>query len=461
MDELFHIPQAREMCDAFREWRLPVYHPDITTLPGLYLYTATLYKLTGFEQACSPRWLRAMSAIMALLCLPLLVSIIHQLRLRRFRLLDLSEELEMENDAHWEWLMAFVIWLQPVSFFYANLYYTDTSSTFWILVAWYYSLQLESWPSAIAGLSASITRQTNVVWHAFLVVDIITEETVRTFKERTPTVRNVFMQVGEMIYKHPAHAAVGSVYIVGVLMNGGVVVGDRNRHEKDMHYAMFAYFMAFHALSYLMFQVWKWDETWKTLKKGLRFDRLMQLVAIMGVMTAIVVATGDEVHPFILADNRHYTFYFYRRWLLKSEWHRLALVPLYALGLWSLLLESCAIDRAENEEETSAEEKVQKHLQRMRRRWERATDVTLLICSFVSVVPSALLEPRYFVVGNLFMTLQRAARLERGSKKVGWIMALVLITVNVLLMYVFAEMKFNRISDKHMPDDTSPGRFMF
>lgn len=45
-------------------------------------------------------------------------------------------------------------------------------------------------------------------------------------------------------------------------------------------------------------------------------------------------------HPYLLADNRHYTFYLWKR-LLRKQAVRQGLVPLYVVG-WALLMEGLA-----------------------------------------------------------------------------------------------------------------------
>jgi alpha-1,2-glucosyltransferase len=60
MDEIFHIPQAQKYCEyKFKEW-----DPMITTLPGLYLVSFILLRITSFfttlqlSVLCSVFWLR-------------------------------------------------------------------------------------------------------------------------------------------------------------------------------------------------------------------------------------------------------------------------------------------------------------------------------------------------------------------------------------------------------------------
>lgn len=174
----------------------------------------------------------------------------------------------------------------------------------------------------------------------------------------------------------------------------------------------------------------------------------------------MIVATGDHVHPFTLADNRHFVFYVYRKWLLRAPWRRLALLPLYVWGAIGPVLELEMRRRGDE----GVEGRVRDEGEAMRTFYvgEYVSDALLVLCAAASLVPSPLLEPRYFVVASTLWSVRRMAR--RAADFPAWGMcgvAAALAVVNVGLVYVFAEMPFERPVDAHMPTDLSPGRFMF
>jgi alpha-1,2-glucosyltransferase len=39
-------------------------------------------------------------------------------------------------------------------------------------------------------------------------------------------------------------------------------------------------------------------------------------------------------HPFLLADNRHYTFYIWKNFFLRFNWFRFALIPVYLVSFY-------------------------------------------------------------------------------------------------------------------------------
>ena len=81
------------------------------------------------------------------------------------------------------------------------------------------------------------------------------------------------------------------------------------------------------------------------------------------------------VHPYVLADNRHYTFYIWRKVLTAVAWQKYVYVPLYyACG--RLLVYIMAVQ------------------------WRRPAAVCWMwfTCSAAVLIPSVLLEPRYFIL---------------------------------------------------------------
>lgn len=53
-------------------------------------------------------------------------------------------------------------------------------------------------------------------------------------------------------------------------------------------------------------------------------------------LTFQFIITCRFVHPFILADNRHYTFYIWKNIFRRFYWSKYALIPVYCYGLWAL-----------------------------------------------------------------------------------------------------------------------------
>ena len=65
-----------------------------------------------------------------------------------------------------------------------------------------------------------------------------------------------------------------------------------------------------------------------------RRHKLTCLLAGLGL--AAVVQVNTLAHPYLLADNRHFTFYLWRRVFLRHWGVKFALVPGYLFSLWSM-----------------------------------------------------------------------------------------------------------------------------
>ena len=118
------------------------------------------------------------------------------------------------------------------------------------------------------------------------------------------------------------------------------------------------------------------------------------------------------VHPFTLADNRHYVFYVFRL-LLWRPWIRYAVVPLYFVSAWLVL---GALGGVSALEECGDSGRLgPPHL-------PRTSFVLLwLATTFMSLVTVPLVEPRYFIVPwliwrlNVPLEADKAILLATGS----------------------------------------------
>lgn len=448
MDELFHVPQAEGFCAAVRARRMPLYDPSITTLPGLYVPPALFCLLLPNVDVASPRMLRYSSFFFSLLSIPLMTSV--QCRLRaRSGLHPHAEPLQS--------LTTFALWLHPVALFYAHLFYTDAPATAYLLLCWCLALSGRHFGSAMAGLFAAFTRQTHMVWHFYVAADSM----LQSFTEVPCTLAQLFLTAQRSILQLWPHAAAGAVYVGFLLVNGGPAVGDRAHHAISFHYAMLPYFLGFHALAYAPFQLLSPKGLFRQVK--MVFLERKCFLAFAGAccaLAALVFASGDRVHPFILADNRHYTFYLYRKWLLRSSLRRLCLVPLYtwgALGPW-LEQRACSEDTLKSKHKKNSDHDVTG----FRSLTEHIGSLLLFCCAAVTLVSSPLMEPRYFVIGSLFLSMKRLSHRRTMMSARNLLLICCLLTcINLVLVYIFAERPFLRPVDLHMPRDRSPGRFMF
>lgn len=136
-----------------------------------------------------------------------------------------------------------------------------------------------------------------------------------------------------------------------ILWNGGVVLGDKSNHIATVHFSQMLYLWPF-----LMFFGWPLLlphivlAPMVLLSQIAKSSGLEQLIIfrrrsflprgwVIGgwiVLACVVVHFNTIVHPFTLADNRHYNFYMFRI-LLRPWWIRYLVTPLYVMCGWACI----------------------------------------------------------------------------------------------------------------------------
>jgi alpha-1,2-glucosyltransferase len=455
MDELFHVPQAARFCASVAKpmAAAPFYDPAITTPPGPYLFPALASVLHPW--LCSTRGLRALSALMIWLALPQLAAIIGALRARAPSLT--SAAARDTNGGKESDLEALVVLLHPPFFFYAHLFYTDPPALFFLLLCLRMSLIKRHLSSAVCGVIAASCRQTSAVFHGYVAADAL----ITSVYNADP--------VSNLVRIAAPHAAAGLLYITLFCKNSfRVALGDHIHHPVALHYAMFPYHAGYLLVAVLPLTVFTVSlrrcHFALTCDRSSRFYVLVALLSALALSVTLVELTGDFVHPFALADNRHYTFYVYRRVLLRSRGIRLGLTPLYAAGLIApfVQIRTWCIGRVSAVSKSFDDESGIGIMHQLRS-WliaETLSEVSLLTAVAICVVPASLLEPRYFVPGFLLTIVRIMSRMTFSPRGLRFCIAS-LVIANLVVVYAFCELSFPRPMDIHMPDDRSPGRFVF
>lgn len=141
----------------------------------------------------------------------------------------------------------------------------------------------------------------------------------------------------------------------------------------------------------------------------------MKLAAALATVGAAVAAlvVGTHAHRYLLADNRHYTFYLWRKVLHRSPSQRLLLAPVYAAAA-ALLARS---------------------LGRRPLFWR----LGLVAATALVLVPAELLELRYYVLPYLML------RLHQPLPTAPWTLvaeAAVYVAVNAATLHLFLNRPF-------------------
>jgi alpha-1,2-glucosyltransferase len=104
-------------------------------------------------------------------------------------------------------------------------------------------------------------------------------------------------------------------------------------------------------------------------------------------------------HPFLLSDNRHYTFYVWRRIYMLHPLVPYLLIPGYIACAWAWFLRLGMLFKCQRECPNHAHSftgQDQTFLQTL----------TLPVLTLLTLLPTPLLEPRYFLIPYIFMRSQ-------------------------------------------------------
>ncbi|KAJ3787664.1 glucosyltransferase [Lentinula aff. detonsa] len=389
MDEPFHVPQAQAYCRGeYASW-----DPKITTPPGLYIMSVLFKRVFMFK--CSLPMLRLTTAL-TLLALPIVLT-----RLSCFyrRIRPPASLLTPTTDA-------IVLSLFPIAWFFGFLYYTEVPSLVFVVATIVAASEDRHWLAGLLGLLSCTFRQTNVIWtiYAYATSQLMYLRYRRPGPglQQLSKLHDPFADQAKPVdlYKSllslpnvlpdilPAfvpYASVLGVFASFVIWNGGIVLGDKSNHIPVLHVPQLYYFFAFSTAF-----------GWPVLVSGAGgIPVLLQKIYartlgskfrafITGVILAVMLYTVKLYtihHPFLLADNRHYTFYVWHRIYMFHWLAPYALVPAYLVCALAWFL------RVGSE---------QSMLQ----------TIALPIFTLAVLLPTPLLEPRYFMIPYLLMRIQ-------------------------------------------------------
>ncbi|XP_063726529.1 putative Dol-P-Glc:Glc(2)Man(9)GlcNAc(2)-PP-Dol alpha-1,2-glucosyltransferase [Symsagittifera roscoffensis] len=403
MDEIFHVPQAMHYLDG----NFSTYDPKITTPPGLYFSSLLCAVLPPFN----PVMLRGVNIVFGLMTYHCL---------RNFFQSDFQASIGS---------------MLPFMWFFNHLFYTDSGATFFSLFAVYNSLHSNNFKSGLMCIPGLLFRQTNLIWTFYAASIIVvsslkkfsfsSDESLKPFFEPASSFLEElsfrsFLSVGKNLLKTclcfqfiknvivncSLHLLCLIAFMTFVFWNGSVALGDKENHAVTVHLAQIPYFFLF----VFLFSPFRFLPTYHQLTKLLNRKMLVAFSLLLPLVYWCVHYHADP-HPFLLADNRHFTFYLWKKLLNRNQETKLALVPCYS---------ACVI--------------------LVVRKLAKTLNIIQLICLLASIfiVLSAtpLFEFRYFIVPSLLVYV--SCKPEPSLEKMQSFFDLTLYAVvNGLTMYLF------------------------
>ncbi|PQE27810.1 alpha-1,2 glucosyltransferase alg10 protein [Rutstroemia sp. NJR-2017a WRK4] len=383
--------------------------------------------------------------------------------------------------------------LFPPLFFFSGLYYTDILSTCMVLKIYKTFLEGRGGKSRsnfqiyLWGMVSLTMRQTNIFWAAIFIGGM---EVVRTLQNPLPSTSvhereklqslQSFVQarwneaLHGMVFDVPLRSAslediiltpltlipallvrlplilrnllpylsLLTTFTTLIYINGGVVLGDKENHIATIHLPQVLYiwpFISFFSFPLLLPSLFFLLRTAlylpSTLLKYTKnpTPRPVILTLLSGSALLVVLAVvkfNTIIHPFTLADNRHYIFYVFRYTILRHPLIRYLLAPIYLLCFW-LVYNTLAGANAANTTPSSfpsstppsnskpnlsksstkpktQETKAQFHASPTEHKDPSPTSSFLLIyilTTALSLITAPLVEPRYFILPWVFLRL--------------------------------------------------------
>ncbi|KAI0406896.1 DIE2/ALG10 family-domain-containing protein [Xylaria palmicola] len=394
LDEVFHIPQAQVYCQGrYFEW-----DDKITTPPGLYFSTIAFNRLLGVPcsvynlRAFNVFVISSISAVVVI-CRARLAQA--HAKSGTDGQVTVRDVVPAINIALFPVLFFFsgLYYTDPASTLIVLLAYANHLTR----VGTKQPSFLNDVYALTLGIITLGFRQTNIFWVVVYIGGLEVIHAIKSLKPesvKTPNFRTLSEQIGFYAWRYslgdihdpslshtqPAdvilcvisigiaavcnlpivlrrfiwpHGVVLAAFAAFVAWNGGVVLGDKSNHVATLHLSQMLYiwpFFAFFSAPLFVPRLFKLaNAVFRSFASPARqksaatnsdcFFSLQVAVPVLVGCAALAVALltvrfNTIIHPFTLADNRHYVFYVFRYSILRAWWIRYALAPVYVVCAW-------------------------------------------------------------------------------------------------------------------------------
>lgn len=340
IDEEFHLPQGMAYCKRnFSE-----YDPKITTPPGLYIISMAILAPFG---VCSWYNLRFVNLVA------------NGLNFFLYYIVARYSYTHHHNEEFPIVLTAVNMAILPPLYFFSHVYYTDILSVTFVMAMMFFFLSDLHLLASFSGLFSIIMRQTNVVWVAMFGGIYFTREFmyvlktdrknesgdnliipdrcvtwnditdfINNFKHRSHLVKNIKKNVW---FNTMNYGAVLLLFVMFIIYNGGIVIGDKFAHQASIHIPQIFYFSLF-------FIVFGWAFVFEWLHLFYEYITRHFIQASVFLVTFMVIIYFNTIeHEYLLADNRHFTFYVWQRFYQRYSGFRYVMAIPYLCGLYILI----------------------------------------------------------------------------------------------------------------------------
>ncbi|VDO51566.1 unnamed protein product [Schistosoma margrebowiei] len=339
MDEVFHVRQTLKYIQG--NWKF--WDRKITTPPGLYVAYVSAHRVLS-----------------SLGVLPPEPTAMHF----RFSSVLLVKIMKCNSPN----ILAINIASEPLFLFFSAFYYTDHCSILFVMASVYFSLLHHDWLSALFVSYAVFTRQSNIIWNMF--GHDRCSSTILLYMFITHPLSVILVILRSVLRPCLPFILVLVSFISFVIINKGIVLGDREAHTAVLNIPQFFYFATFCALSTPIQFVGFIVNSIKSFK-NLVLSIFLLLTLLFVLIIIISLKYCLFIHPYLISDNRHYTFYIWRKIIYRnvSTYYTTAYFVNTLFFSYRNIPFGPFIER-----------------------------LVLLVCTFIVVIASGLLELRYFLI---------------------------------------------------------------
>jgi len=415
MDEEFHLEQTISYFkNKFNYW-----NDKLTTFPGTFLLSSVFLKIFSLFNIK----INENNAIKILRLFTVIIGITSFFLLGLFKKkLNVDQSLLLK----FQLLAGFF----PINYFFNFLFYTETFSNLSLII--YFYLNLYASKSYILRFLSAILcisiRQNNIIWiNLFSLNDVIL--LIQNFFIKK-TVNNIFA----IIIKNIDILIIDILFIIFIIHNDfSVVLGDKSHHNIVFHLAQMNHLLIFSLIFFPAINlkvIRNANKIFNTRKKVVRFILIFFIILFI----VLVFNRFSYTHDFILADNRHYIFYYFKKIYLKDNLRYALLI--YVSFIFSIIINDNI-----------------KLLQENR-------IISLYICSFLCLIPAKLVEIRYFapcyLIFIILVNYNKEGFLDLHNYVFHWLNIIWHAIINGITFYIFL---FKPFQNKFMNNEIS--RFMY
>ncbi|RDW58189.1 hypothetical protein BP6252_13600 [Coleophoma cylindrospora] len=269
-----------------------------------------------------------------------------------------------------------------------------------------------------------------------------------------------------------------------VIWNGGVVLGDKSNHVATIHLPQLLYLSAFTAFfsfplllpsaldllpRFITAQLPNFVQPPSTPSPKSIIKRALNLsiLTLCLLVTLATIRTNTIIHPFTLADNRHYVFYVFRYTILRHPLFRYLLAPVYLLSGWLAFRTLAGFPAPASSpsagKTSQASKALNTHTAAPQRNTAPSGPTTSFLLIFtlataLSLITAPLVEPRYFIVPWVLWRVQLPSLpvREKGSAEGGapsrdyrlYLETVWFLAINAVTGYIFLYKGFTWVQEE-------------